>query len=194
MCACDGGTYRGGARVWAGERQRRLPRRSARHGDSERAAAACFCVQLTVICILPFITPHIAVFFFWEYLFMQFFYTHFPRRSELGRPLRMPDANPPRQWGLAIRPRFLTHPRIRGLCHWAGEPAGRHGAESPSRRAAEHASERKSSSPRLHTPTPRTIPDAPRTCGVPTPPCSPPLLARSLTRLAICSGQSHQGL
>jgi hypothetical protein len=61
VCACDGGTCRGGAaRVWAGERQRRLPRRSARHGDSERAAAACFCVQLTVICILPFVTPHVA--------------------------------------------------------------------------------------------------------------------------------------
>ena len=57
-----------------------------------------------------------------------------------------------RQRGLAIRSRVLTHPRIRGLCHWAGEPAGRHGAESPSRRAAEHASERKSSSPRLHRP------------------------------------------
>ena len=39
---------------------------------------------------------------------------------------------------------------IRGLCHWAGEPAGHLGAESPSRRTARPASARKTSSPCPH--------------------------------------------
>ena len=44
----------------------------------------------------------------------------------------------------------MPHPRIRGLCHWAGEPAGHLGAELPSRRTAGPASARKSSSPCSH--------------------------------------------
>ena len=46
-----------------------------------------------------------------------------------------------------------TQIHIRGLCHWAGYPAGHLGAESPSRRTARPASARKSSPPcphRLH--------------------------------------------
>ena len=39
---------------------------------------------------------------------------------------------------------------IRGLCHWAGEPAGHLGAESPSRRTARPASARKTSPPCPH--------------------------------------------
>ena len=49
--------------------------------------------------------------------------------------------------------RGSTQIHIRGLCHWAGEPAGHLGAESPSRRTARPASARKSSPPcphRLH--------------------------------------------
>ena len=54
-----------------------------------------------------------------------------------------------RPWlGLVVRSRSKAHPRIRGLCHWAGEPGGRPGAESPSRRATEPASTRKTSPPR----------------------------------------------
>ena len=59
-----------------------------------------------------------------------------------------------RPWlGSVVRSRHMTHPRIRGLCHWAGEPAGHLGAESSSRRTARPASARKSSPPcpnRLH--------------------------------------------
>ena len=43
-----------------------------------------------------------------------------------------------------------TQIHIRGLCHWAGEPAGHLGAESPSRRTARPASARKTSSPCPH--------------------------------------------
>ena len=71
----------------------------------------------------------------------------------------------------AIRSRVQTHPRIRGLCHWAGEPAGHLGAESPSRRAAEHASAKRTKLA-LSALAPRAFPGAPRECGVPTPPCS----------------------
>ena len=39
---------------------------------------------------------------------------------------------------------------IRGLCHWAGEPAGHLGADSPSRRAAEHASAKRTKPPCPH--------------------------------------------
>ena len=69
--------------------------------------------------------------------------------------------------GIALNPTTRRHPRlglvsgsrgptqihIRGLCHWAGEPAGHLGAESPSRRTARPASARKTSPPcphRLH--------------------------------------------
>ena len=55
-----------------------------------------------------------------------------------------------RQRGLAIRSRVLTHPRIRGLCHWGGEPAGHLGADSPSRRATEHASAKRTKPPCPH--------------------------------------------
>ena len=53
--------------------------------------------------------------------------------------------------GWVVRSRHLTHPRIRrGLCHWAGEPAGYLGADSPSRRAAEHASAKRTKPPCPH--------------------------------------------
>ena len=55
-----------------------------------------------------------------------------------------------RQRGLAIRSRVLTHPRIRGLCHWGGEPAGHLGADSPNRRATEHASAKRTKPPCPH--------------------------------------------
>ena len=48
------------------------------------------------------------------------------------------------------RSRHLTQPRIRGLCHWAGEPVGHLGADSPSRRAAEHASAKRTKPPCPH--------------------------------------------
>ena len=43
-----------------------------------------------------------------------------------------------------------TQIHTRGLCHWASEPAGHLGAESPSRRTARPASARKTSSPCPH--------------------------------------------
>ena len=43
-----------------------------------------------------------------------------------------------------------TQIHIRGLCHWAGEPAGHLGADSPSRRAAEHASAKRTKPPCPH--------------------------------------------
>ena len=49
-----------------------------------------------------------------------------------------------------VRSRHMTHPRIRGLCHWAGKPAGHLGAESPSRRTSGPASARKPSPPCSH--------------------------------------------
>ena len=49
--------------------------------------------------------------------------------------------------GLAGRSRHITHPRIWGLCHWAGETAGHLGAESPSRLTAGPANVRKASPP-----------------------------------------------
>ena len=55
--------------------------------------------------------------------------------------------------GLAARSHDVaTHPGVRGFCHWAGELTGRQAAESPSRRAAERASARNSSSPCPHRP------------------------------------------
>ena len=52
--------------------------------------------------------------------------------------------------GLVSGSRGPTQIHIRGLCHWAGEPAGHLGAESPSRRTARPASARKTSSPCPH--------------------------------------------
>ena len=43
-----------------------------------------------------------------------------------------------------------TQIHIRGLCHWAGKPAGHLGAESPSRRTAGPTSARKTSPPCPH--------------------------------------------
>ena len=54
--------------------------------------------------------------------------------------------------GLVSGSRGPTQIHIRGLCHWAGEPAGHLGAESPSRRTARPASARKTSSPCPHWP------------------------------------------
>ena len=94
--------------------------------------------------------------------------------------------------GLAARSRVATHPGVRGFYHWAGELTGRQAAQSPSRRAAERASARNSSSPCPH------LPQGPfKTC-----PANAkagqrrvPAFAsshRPLTHaLAICSGQSH---
>ena len=60
-----------------------------------------------------------------------FISTHYPR-GEFGRPLRMPDANPPPTgFGCPIS-RSDAPPCPGPLCHWAGEPAGRHSAESAS--------------------------------------------------------------
>ena len=72
--------------------------------------------------------------------------------------------------GLAARSRVATHPGVRGFCQWASEPTGRQAAESPSRRAAERASARNSSSPRPHRPQ-GPLQDAPRECEVRTAPC-----------------------
>ena len=55
----------------------------------------------------------------------------------------------------------------------------------------------KENEPTLPAPGPMTIPDAPRECGVPTPPCSVFRLLSSPAHsqhLAIRSGQSHPGL
>ena len=84
--------------------------------------------------------------FFWNNLIL----TRFPRRL-FGRSLCMPDANPP-PTGFCGPISCSDAPPHPGPCHWAGEPAGRRDAESPSRRAAERASERKMSPPCLHRP------------------------------------------
>ena len=56
---------------------------------------------------------------------------------------------PPAGFGGPIAP--FDAPRIRGLCHWGGEPAGHLlGADSPSRRAAEHASAKRTKPPCPH--------------------------------------------
>ena len=52
--------------------------------------------------------------------------------------------------GLVSGSRGPTQIHIRGLCHWAGEPAGHLGADSPSRRAAEHASAKRTKPPCPH--------------------------------------------
>ena len=52
--------------------------------------------------------------------------------------------------GLVVRSRDPTQIHIRGLRHWAGEPARHLGAESPSRRSAGPASARKTSPPCSH--------------------------------------------
>ena len=54
--------------------------------------------------------------------------------------------------GLVSGSRGPTQIHIRGLCHWAGEPAGHLGADSPSRRAAEHASAKRTKPPCPHWP------------------------------------------
>ena len=92
-----------------------------------------------------------------------------------------------------------TQIHIRGLCQWAGEPAGHLDAESPSRRTAGPASARKAGKQAHLANTDRTdrsgrgarmrCPGASVLC------LSPPLAALLLTRLvAIRSGQSHPGL
>ena len=82
--------------------------------------------------------------------------------------------------------------------HWAGEPTSRHAAKSPSRRAAERrARARQENVPTSSALDLITIPDAPRECGVPTPPRSTFRLLSSPAHskcLAIRSGQSHPGL
>ena len=54
------------------------------------------------------------------------------------------------QLGLVEGSRGPTQVHIRGLCHWAGEPAGHLGADSPGRRAAEHASAKRTKPPSPH--------------------------------------------
>ena len=84
--------------------------------------------------------------------------------------------------GLAARSRHITHPRIWGLCHWAGETAGHLGAESPSRRTAGPASARIASRPCPYsTPIARVVPGAVRECDVPVPLCSAFRLLSSLS-------------
>ena len=98
--------------------------------------------------------------------------------------------------GLVAGSRGPTQIHIRGLCHWAGEPAGHLGAESPSRRTSGPASARKPSPPCSHRlnglfqgrGARMRCPGASVLCLL------PPLVALSLTRLAIRSGQSHPGL
>ena len=92
-------------------------------------------------------TPHVADCFF----FNNFFKTHFPR-SEFGSSLRMPDANPPPTgFGDPIsRSDAPPHPGPLPLGRWGGEPAGHLGADSPSRRAAEHASAKRTKPPCPH--------------------------------------------
>ena len=52
--------------------------------------------------------------------------------------------------GLVAGSHGATQIHIRGLCHWAGEPAGHLGAESPSRGTAGPTSARKTSPPYPH--------------------------------------------
>ena len=52
--------------------------------------------------------------------------------------------------GLVAGSHGPTQIHIRGLCHWAGEPAGHLGAESPSRQTAGPTSARKTSPPYIH--------------------------------------------
>ena len=52
--------------------------------------------------------------------------------------------------GLVAGSRSPTQTHTRGLRHWAGEPAGHLGANSPSRRAAEHASAKRTKPPCPH--------------------------------------------
>ena len=104
------------------------------------------------------------------------------------------------------RPTTLKVPRepkgsvssfLQGLCHWV-QPLGRRAGGPPRRRVSELTSHRAHKQKETELASsdlnPRISPDTPRACGIPTPPCSPPLVARSLTRLAIRSGQSHPGL
>ena len=74
--------------------------------------------------------------------------------------------------GLVEGSRGPTQIHIRGLCNWVGEPAGHLGAESPSRRTAGPTSAKRTKPPCPHWPRARAFSDAPRECGVPTPPCS----------------------
>ena len=91
---------------------------------------------------------------------------------------------------------------IRGLCHWAGGPAGHLGAESPSRRTAPGPQAPGQHARLVHADrTDRSGRGARMRCpGVPpvlclSPPLGEPLVALLLlTRLAIRSGQSHPGL
>ena len=99
--------------------------------------------------------------------------------------------------GLVSGSRGPTQIHIRGLCHWAGEPAGHLGAESPSRRTARPASARKTSSPCPHWL--RGLSLAHHVNAVSrhrrVPPFASSRRPSSLTRLPICSGKkSHPGL
>ena len=104
----------------------------------------------------------------------------------------MPDTNPPPTGfgGPLSRSDAPPYPGPLPLGRRAGGPPRRRVSELTSHRARKQKEIELASS----EPTPRISPDAPRACGVPIPPCSPPLVARSLTRLAIRSGQSHPGL
>ena len=68
-----------------------------------------------------------------------------------SRLTQLHEGTPGLAWCLVSGSRGPTQIHIRGLlCHWAGEPAGHLGAESPSRRTARPASARKTSSPCPH--------------------------------------------
>ena len=72
--------------------------------------------------------------------------------------------------GLVAGSRGPTQIHIRGLCHWAGEPAGHLG---PRRRVTEptnrRARKRQENKPALSTPIARIVPGAVRECDVPVP-------------------------
>ena len=93
------------------------------------------------------------------------------------------------------RSRGPTQPHFPGVCHWASELTGRQAAESPSRRAAERASARNSSSPRPHRPQGplKTRPANAKSGQRRVPAFASSHRPLALTRLAICSGQSHPG-
>ena len=87
----------------------------------------------------------------------------------------------PRKLGLVEGSRGPTETHTRGLCHWAGEPAG----HLPRRRVTEptsrRARKRQESKPALSTLIARIVPGAVGECDVPVPQCSAFRLLSSLS-------------
>ena len=74
--------------------------------------------------------------------------------------------------GLVAGSRGLTQIHIRGLCHWAGEPAGHLSAARVTEPTNRRARKRQENKPVLSTVIARIAPGAVRECDAPVPPYS----------------------